>query len=255
LWDGTDCPAAAIKVTRHNLFWPTSILHESGHQVAHLTGWSEELAAAYRSGLDAAPEVAQAWAQWTPEIVADAHAFVHAGFAAVAGLHDVVAGEDAVVFRHLPGDPHPIAYLRVLLGVQMCRQNFGAGAWDDLALAWVALHPLARAGEEAASLIQASLPVVSRAAELCLRQPVRGFRGRSICDLVNPDRVRPSHLDEMEHTLGAALYTSNHWIWTESLRLLALTGLRMVTSPDRAADIVRQQQAWMLRLGGAAQAA
>lgn len=255
LWDGTDCPVAAIKVTRHNLPRPTSILHESGHQVAHLTGWTGELAATYRSRLAETPEVANAWADWVSEIVADAHAFVHAGFAAVAALCDVVDGEDAVVFRHLPGDPHPIAYLRVLLGVEMCRQSFGAGPWDDLALGWTELHPLARAGGESAALIQASLPAIPRAAELCLREPMRAFRGRSICDLVNPDRVRPANLRAMEARLGTALYTSTHWIWTESLRLLALTGLRLVMSPDRAADIVRQQQAWMLRLGGTAQAA
>jgi len=255
LWDGTDSPVAAIKVTRHNLCQPTSVLHESGHQVAHLTGWTEEMAAVYRSRLGGAPGVADEWAAWTSEIVADAHAFVHAGFAAVATLHDVVAGESSMVFRHLPGDPHPIAYLRVLLGVEMCRQSYGAGPWDDMAWAWAELHPLERAGEEAGALIRASLPILARAADLCLHQPMRGFRGRSISDLVNPDRVRPSTLEEMERKVGVALFTSTHWVWTESLRLLALTGWRMATAPERAVDFMKQQQAWMLRLGGTAQAA
>ena len=31
-------PAAAIKITRHNLLRPTSLIHETFHQVAHLTG-------------------------------------------------------------------------------------------------------------------------------------------------------------------------------------------------------------------------
>ena len=254
LWDGADCPVAAIKVTRHNLTRPTSILHEAGHQVAHLTGWTQELAAAY-GDLGGAHGAAREWAYWSSEIVADAHAFVHSGFAAVATLHDVVAGSDADVFRHLPGDPHPIAYLRVLLGVEMCRQCFGSGPWDDLALAWTELHPLRRAPDEARELIEASLPLVARAADICLRRPARGFGGRSICDLIHPDRVRPSTLEDMERTLGPALYSSTHWIWTESLRLLALSGLRLVTSPERATEIARRQQEWMLRLGGTAQAA
>ena len=36
-------PVAAIKVTRHNLQRPTALIHEAGHQVAHITGWNEEL--------------------------------------------------------------------------------------------------------------------------------------------------------------------------------------------------------------------
>jgi hypothetical protein len=254
LWDGTDCPVAAIKVTRHNLYG-VSLLHESGHQIAQLTGWTEELASAFRVRLTALPAVTDIWAGWTSEIVADTHAFVHAGFASVATLHDVVAGEDSVVFRHIPGDPHPIPYLRVLLGVELCRQCYGTGPWDDLAIAWRELHDLRHAEPEAAALIRASLPVIPQLAELCLRQPMRGFRGRCIADLVNPERVGPSRLLAMEAELGNALYTSTHWIWTEALRLLALGGLRIATTPARAAEIISQQQAWMLRLGGQAQAA
>ena len=46
LWDGGDVnPCAAIKIVRHNLARPTSLIHEAGHQVAHLAGWNQELAA------------------------------------------------------------------------------------------------------------------------------------------------------------------------------------------------------------------
>ena len=255
LWDGSDSPTAVIKATRHNLHPGTALFHESGHQVAHLTGWTEDLAEAFRTKLCDDRQLAGNWAGWASEIVADVHAFVHTGFAAVASLHDVLAGDDRMVFRFIPGDPHPLAYLRVLLGVEMCRHAYGAGPWDDLAGAWIEFHPLEHAGEDAAALIRESIPIIPRVAELSLRHPVRGFRGRSICDLVNPDRVNPARLVEMERQLGAALYTSTQWIWTESIRLLALAGLRMATMPDRAAQIVAQQQAWMMTLGGAAQAA
>ena len=254
LWDGTDCPVAAIKVTRQNLYG-VSLLHESGHQVAQLTGWTEELASAFRARLVAPSAVTDAWAGWASEIVADTHAFVHSGFASVATLHDVVAGENSVVFRHIPGDPHPIPYLRVLLGVEWCRQCYGTGPWDDVAIAWRELHDMSLAEPDAAALIRASLPVIPQLAELCLKQPMRGFRGRCITDLVNPERVRPSRLLAMEAELGKALYTSSHWIWTEAPRLMALAGLQIATRPARSADIIRQQQAWMLRLGGHAQAA
>jgi hypothetical protein len=39
------CPVAVIKITRHNLLRPTALVHEAGHQVAHICGWSMELAA------------------------------------------------------------------------------------------------------------------------------------------------------------------------------------------------------------------
>jgi hypothetical protein len=255
LWDGTDNPVAAIKVTVHSLSRLTSILHECGHQVAHLTGWTEEFAKECRRALGGSPEVSETWANWASEIVADTHAFVHGGFAAVAALHDVVAGNEEMVFRMLPGDPHPMAYLRVLLGVEMCRVEFGDGPWDDLAAAWRELHSLREAAEESSALIQASMPLLPKAAEICLHQPVPGFRGRSICDLVNPERVSPKMLYELERRLGAALYTSTHWIWTESLRLVALSGLRMATMPDKAEEQAKLLLGCMLRLGGAAQAA
>ena len=146
-------------------------------------------------------------------------------------------------------------YLRVLLGVEMCRQSFGGGPWDDLAAAWLDLHRLERATEDARALIEGSLRLIPRAAELSLADRVRGFRGRAIRDLINPERVSPARLDEMERRLGVALYTSTQWIWTESIRLLALTGLRIAVTPERASQIIAQQQAWMMTLGGTAQAA
>ena len=119
---------AAIKITRHNLLRPTAAIHEAGHQVAHISGWNQELAAALARELaGASAELADAWSGWASEIAADAVAFVHTGFASVAALHDVLAGETPSVFRHTPGDPHPICYLRVLLGVEMCRYFYGAG--------------------------------------------------------------------------------------------------------------------------------
>jgi hypothetical protein len=255
LWDGSDNPVAVVKVTLHNLSRITSLLHECGHQVAHLTGWTEELAKGYRDGLGGSPNTAETWANWTSEIVADTHAFVHSGFAAVATLHDVVAGDHSMVFRLLPGDPHPMAFLRVLLGVEMCRLEFGPGPWDDLALAWTELHPISAAPEESADLIRASLPLLPRAANIALHQKVPGFRSRSICELVRPERVRPEALYELERRLGPALFTSTHWIWTESLRLVALSGLRWATLPDKAEEYANKLQACMLLLGGAAQAA
>jgi hypothetical protein len=257
LWDATSInPVAAIKITRHNLHRPTALIHEAGHQVAHIAGWNGDLAAALSEALREAPAgAADAWASWASEIAADAFAFVHTGYASVAALHDVVAGDAATVFRYSPGDPHPVSFLRVLLGVEMCRQSYGAGPWDDLARAWRDDYPLERAPAGSGSLVTTSLPLLPRVAAVTLERPMRALDGRALNALINPDRVRPEALLAMAQQLGPALYTSMHWIWTEALRLLALTGLRKATMSEGTTDLIELEEQWMLRLGGALQAA
>lgn len=257
LWDGgTISPVAAIKIVQHNLYHPTAIIHEAGHQVAHIVGWNDELAAALERGLASESKaLAGMWASWATEVAADAFAFVHTGYAAVAGLHDVLAGDDAFVFQFRPGDPHPISYLRVLLGIEMCHQCFGAGPWDDLARAWTRDYPLENAKSGMQELLPRSLPLLPRVAEISLRRPMRAFGGRPLIALIDPERVKPEALFRLEEQVGPALFTSPHWLFTESLRLLALTGFRAATLPDQAVAVLKQQEAWMLRLGASLQAA
>jgi hypothetical protein len=257
LWDGTGVnPVAAIKITHQNMSRQTALIHEAGHQAAAVVGWNEEFASKLVTGLAGAPlGVPEEWAGWASEIAADAFAFVHTGYGSIAALHDVLASEDAIVMRHRLGDPHPISYIRVLLGVEMCRQFYGNGPWDDLAQAWVQLYPLHTATSATRSLLEASLPLLPSIVQITLNEPMRCFGGRSLSALINPDRVKPQTLLAMEQQLGTALYTSMHWIWTEALRLLALTSLRLATTPERKLETFAQPEEWMLRLGGTLQAA
>ncbi|ABA58652.1 hypothetical protein Noc_2192 [Nitrosococcus oceani ATCC 19707] len=257
LWDQrTESPAAAIKIVYHNLYRPTALIHETGHQVAHIVGWNNELAAALEETFaEVSPEVAEMWAGWASEIAADAFAFAHTGYAAVAGLHDVLSGSDGFVFRHRLGDPHPISYIRVLLGIEMCRQFYGAGPWDDLVRVWTKAHSLKNARLSTGKLLQQSLPLLPKVVHIVLRTPMRAFRGRALGRLIDPSRVSPASLIQLERQLGPALYTSMHWIWTEALRLLALTGLQVATMPEQSAEILKKQEAWMLRLGASLKAA
>lgn len=256
LWDGGEAsPAAAIKIVRHNLLRPTALIHEAGHQVAHILGWNRELGETLEAGLRDAPDgVGDAWASWASEIAADAFAFVHTGYASVAALHDVLAGEGALVFQHAPPDPHPICYLRVLLGVEACRYFYGAGPWDALAAAWVETYPIGSARARTQPLLARSVPLLRRIVRLTFDTPQRAFRGRPLRALIAPERVGPAELAALERRLGASLYTSMHWVWTECLRVLALTGLRLADGSD-AGDPLALQEAAMLRLGGALQAA
>jgi hypothetical protein len=251
LWDGGSPSAvAAVKIARHNLVRPTALIHETGHQVAHLTGFNDELASVLTGELTGgSSDLAATWAAWASEIAADAFAFVTTGYGSAAALHDVLAGDEATVFRHLPGDPHPIAYLRVLLVTEMCRRFYGAGPWDDLAAAWVRVHPIAAAGGDTRVLVEGSLELVPRVAALTLSRAMRAFGGRALSELVDPQAVKPDRLDELEREAGAALYTSPYWLQREPLRLLALGSLRAATAPERSVELAALQEDWMIRLG------
>jgi hypothetical protein len=251
LWDGrTWSVAAAVKLTRHNLNGPTALLHEAGHQIAFMLDWNDELADALRRELRDDPELADAWSGWSSEIAGDCVGFVHAGYAAVAALHDVIAGEAVSVYARRSFDPHPIAHLRVLLGTAMATRFFGEGPWSGLARAWLVAYPVARAPRDVRSLIERSIPRLPRIVEVCLLEPMRAFGGRPLAALVDPLRVRPDALTALAHDAGASLGTSSHWLWNESLRLLALSGYRLATEPDRAREIAAEFETWMLRLGG-----
>ena len=155
----------------------------------------------------------------------------------------------------MDGDPHPIGYLRVLVGVQSCRYFYGSGPWDALELAWSSLHPLQRAPAETRAIIQDSLPVLEAVVRLTLDTPTKAFNGRALRALIAPERVSPAALAELDARIGPALFTSAHWLWTEPMRIMALTGLRVAQEPQRFKTILELQRQAMLRLGGALQAA
>jgi len=251
LWDGRSIsPVAAIKIVRHNLQRPTALIHETGHQVAHILGWNDELASVLRRGLSRhSQSLAAMWGSWASEIAADAFAFAHTGYAAVATLADVLAGGNEWVMRWLEGDPHPVSYLRILLGKQMCTRHYGAGAWDALGRDWMRSYPIAGVVGENADAIRSSLPLLPEIVELIFDTPMAAFGRRPLSAVIDPARVRPDALAELERNAGGALFTSDHWIHRECLRLLALCGLRVSTEPDGAVATLKQQERWMLRLG------
>ena len=170
-------------------------------------------------------------------------------------LHDVVADAPAFVFRYVPSDPHPISYLRVLLGVALCRRFYSDGPWDRLAEAWQLLNPLALALPRVAELIEASLPALSDVAGLMLDTPMQCFGGRTLATLLPPGRVSPAALERLAARIGPALYTSTHWLWSEPLRILAATGAEIDASPEIRETAFRNQENAMLRIGGLLKAA
>lgn len=250
LWDGSISPVAAIKVTQHNLFRPTSIIHEAGHQVAHITNWNDELATALRQGLYNHPKaVRSVFSSWASEIAADVFAFAHTGFAAVAALHDVVSGPHHSVFMFIAHDPHPISYVRIMLGIELCKQFYGNGPWDELASSFTAEYDIKLIKYPSIELVNMCLPALPDVVNICMKKPFMGFSGRSLAQLVPPDNVSPANLQKLEYIAGPSLYTSHAWIWKECLRLMALNGLKIGSSKGEIESEYRKQQDWMLKLG------
>ena len=250
LWDAAHpSPAAAIKLTRHNLAFPTALLHETGHQVGYLTGWNTELAAALRERLPAT--IAAYWPGWASEVAADVHAFAQAGWSPLAALATVVDGPTASVFRIRRGDPHPIPYVRVQFNAALCRSWYGTGPWDDVAEAWTRRHPLPPAGDPAGDLVRASLDAMADLVDVCTRRPMAAFGGVPVTAVLDPLRVSPRELDALDRQAGPSLFTSAYLRRREPLRVLALLVSRAAVDPDRAAEHSARLQTWISDLGAA----
>lgn len=252
LWaPGSINPVAAIKIVRHNLYRPTSLFHEAGHQVAAVTGWVPSLEATLRQALTDDHELRELWTPWTSEIAADVFAFACTGYASVTALYDVV-GDARTMLRWPPGDPHPIGWLRTLLGCALCRVSFGAGPWDDLETAVVASFPPRRADPTLRPLLERSYLRMADIALACLTAPLPGLNGLPIGAVVDPARVSPAALAELERSAGAALWTSSHWRRAEGIRIVALAGLREAEHPAEAAAWIARARDWMTATAAAA---
>ena len=241
---------AAIKITRHNLLRPTAVIHEAGHQVAHIAGWNEELAAALSQGLSEASAD-------SPGVVG----LVVRNRRRRGRLRSHRLCERRGAARCARGNPVFQAHTRRstpdLLPPRAARRRdvppfLRRRPWDDLALVDTAsTRPSGRRpNAPAARRFTAGLETVVR---VTLDTPMRAFQAAAPRAGAAGAR-QPGALSRETRCIGPALFTSSHWLWTESLRILALTGLQLATRP-RDADILKLQEQSMLRLGGALQAA
>jgi hypothetical protein len=250
LWGpGGPSPAAAIKLTRHNLGHPTSLFHETGHQVAAQTGWVPQLAAALSDTVGRrSTALADLWSGWASEIAADAHGFALAGWSPVPALAHVVDGPTTAVHRVRIGDPHPPAWLRVMLNAEFCRAAYGAGPWDDLASTWADRHDPRHLGYAGARVASASASMLPALAEVCLARSYPAFGGRPITALADPQVVSPAALDTLIRQAGPTLLTSRYLSRQRPLQVLALLTRDQPTDPAEAAAATRRLHTWLATL-------
>lgn len=243
LWDRRSInPAASVKVVRHNVLTATSILHEIGHQIGHMTGWNDELRMALRSGLPNG--LSQVWSSWASEIAADAIAFAYAGHASISALRTVVDGGPSRAFRFIPGDPHPISMLRVLVVSEFAKDTIDkstSAPWVSLENSWKQKYPIRRAPRVVGKIVQKSIPELPKIAGIVMRTKFKSLGNKALVDIVDPRRVSPVQLQKFEYEAGPRAFNLAYIVKSEPIRLLALSGLRISTDPARGREYYQKQ--------------
>jgi hypothetical protein len=251
LWDDAHpSPVAAIKLTRHNLSFPTALLHETGHQVLALNGYTEELRQKLYAALaPRSTRLATLISSWASELAADVHAVHHAGWAPVFALANVVDGPSHQMFRIQRGDPHPPGFVRTLINARLCQAWFGAlGPWVDLADVLRQRHPLEAAGP-AGPITAEVIGAIDTIIEISSMTPMRSFHGASFGDVLDPRRVSLTSLRELELQAGDTLLTSGYLQRRESVRILSLLATRGIQDPARLHEHRKTLVDWVRALG------
>src|SRR5438105_13180908 len=106
-----------------NVWALSSVLHEVSHNLQADLGLWEEMPVRIYQRLTAEgripPKVAQVWARWHKEMMADMFALLLGGPAAVESLMDVVGRAPASTMKFNPLGVHPTSYLRVLISLAL----------------------------------------------------------------------------------------------------------------------------------------
>ncbi len=171
-----------------NVWALSSVLHEVSHNLqADLGLWDEMPGHVYRRLTTEGripPKVAQVWARWHKEMMADMFALLLGGPAAVESLMDVVGRAPASTIKFNPLGVHPTSYLRVLISLVLLRRMGFEKMAADLRRVWQRLYP---------RLTPADIPVpimetFQKASELVVDtmafQPYKQFGNKSLAQVL-----------------------------------------------------------------------
>ncbi len=141
-------PFPLIMLPQHRLdnVWAlSSVLHEVSHNLQADLGLWDVIPARVFQRLTTEgripAEVAQVWANWQKEIMADMFALVLGGPAAVESLMDVVGRSPTSTVRFSPFSVHPTPYLRVPINLILLRRLGFEKMASELSRVWQRLYP------------------------------------------------------------------------------------------------------------------
>jgi hypothetical protein len=78
---------------------------------------------------------------------------------------------------------------------------------------------------------------------------MQAFQGAPLARLLDPRRVHPAALAELERQAGGSLLTSSYLRRHDAIRILAVLASRAVTDPAGADRHQAELQAWVTNLG------
>jgi len=196
-------PVAIIRVPRERMVGSgvaSSLVHEVGHQGAALLDLVNTLRPLLQERQRALPHERSAWQlweRWISEIVADVWAIGRVGFVATLGLIAVVSLPRVFVFRLNADDPHPIPWLRVLLGCAIGEALYPHSQWQRLARTWESCYPAEAEdapARELLALLRRTMPDFVRLM-VTHRPPLLG--GRSLAEALETGARQPRRLGQL----------------------------------------------------------
>jgi hypothetical protein len=188
-----------IVIPQHRLsnVWAlSSVLHEVSHNLqADLGLWEVMPAQIYQRLTTEAkipPEVAQIWAQWHKEMMADMFALVLGGPAAVESLMDVVGRSPASTVLFSAMSVHPTPYLRVLINLILLRRLGFDQLAADLTRIWQRLYPRISSSHIPSSFAKTFHSAAELAVDTMVFQPYPQLGHKSMAQVVD---FGPTQLD------------------------------------------------------------
>ncbi len=194
-----------------NVWALSSVLHEVSHNLqADLGLWDEMPPHIYRRLTTEGripPGVAQVWARWHKEMMADMFALLLGGPAAVESLMDVVGRAPASTVRFNPQGVHPTSYLRVLISLVLLRRMGFEKMADDLRRVWLRLYPHLRPDDIPRPIMETFARASELAVDTMAFQPYRQLANKSLSQVLTFGPREMEIVEQAGRQLGAGQET------------------------------------------------
>lgn len=190
-----------------NVWALSSVLHEVSHNLqADLGLWEEVPARLYQrltSEGRIPPQIAQVWARWHKETMADMFALVLGGPAAVESLMDVVGRSPADTVQFNPLSAHPTPYLRVLINLILLRRLGFPKMAANLGRIWQRLYPNISANDIPPLFMKTFYPAAEMVVDTMVFQPYRQFGNKTLAQVVNFGPAQMGLIEQAGRRLAA----------------------------------------------------
>ena len=202
--DGSLNPLPAIQIPysklmeKYNL---TSVIHETGHSAMVRLGLVVSLPKMTIEVLEnaGAPKtIHKLFALWMKRDRAQHfRGFCNCGIAQPSSVREILSLPKNYVFKVSSTDPHPPPFLRVLLAIEWCRQQWGSGIWDTWERSWTMMYPMKELRSEEKKIISTAKEYIPTVSHALFRTRFRTLNGGTILSLFDIDAIAPTRLENV----------------------------------------------------------